>query len=102
MFQKKVKFSDLTGRNQEGLKSYLTKFGNVFYEKVKTLIDRNAKKTSSLQKLEEHEQNLYNEVLAHAKFSADYVLKFHGRVELLNKVITVFKSFEFCELTTIL
>ena len=81
-----MKFSDLTGRNPEALKKYLSDFGNVFYEKVKNLIDRNAKKTTTLQKLEEHDQNLYNEVLAHAKFSADYVLKFHGRVELLNRV----------------
>ena len=76
----------MTGRNPEAHKSYLSDFGAIFYEKVKALIDKNARKTTLLQKLEAHEQNLFNEVTAHAKLSAGYALKFHGRVEILNKV----------------
>ncbi len=58
---------------------------------MKTLIDKNAKKKCFIDNFNESDKDLAQEILRHAKFSKDYTQKFHGRVNLLDKVNKHFK-----------
>jgi hypothetical protein len=66
---------------------YIQNFGETFFEKVKDLIIRNRKKQISFDVLNEQDAILIQEVLDHANFCVDTVSKFHGREDLLDKVI---------------
>ena len=65
---------------------YLKNFGKTFYNSIKKLIDKSAKKELFEDKLNEKEKSLFKEIIFHANFSNKLVQKFHGRIELLKKV----------------
>ena len=67
-------------------KDYIENFGKIFYQSVKSLIDKNAKKKYFTDNFNENNKFLLNEIIKHYKFSKEYVQKFHGRVNLLNEV----------------
>ena len=67
-------------------KDYLIVFGNLFYNSVKTLIDRNATKSHFLDKFNSQDKQLLQEVLDHAHFCMESVEKFHGRNDLIEEV----------------
>ena len=54
---------------------------------MKRLIDKNQVKEFENEKVNEMDQALINEVMDHARFCKDKVSQFHGREELLKKVI---------------
>ena len=64
----------------------MEQFSKDFEESVKRLIDLNARKPYFLDKFLEHDRALFQEVLDHARFSVECVEKFHGRVDLIEKV----------------
>ena len=72
---------------------YMKEFGNVFYEQVKKLIDKNQSQASYFENLEEKDTKLLQEVLEHAYFCHECVEKFHGRNDLLGKVRVLFSYF---------
>ena len=74
------------GLSYETHKDYIENFGKKFYESVKNLIDKNALKKNFIDDFNENDKDLLHEILRHARFSKDYVQKFHGRVNLLEKV----------------
>jgi len=65
----------------------LENFGQTFYNSIKKLIDINAQKPYFLNKFNEADRSLFQEVFEHARFSIECVEKFHGRVDLLDQVI---------------
>ena len=67
-------------------KEYLEKFGMVFHDSVKKLIDKNAMKKYFEDTLNQEEKNLFSEIHSHAQFTVKQVQKFHGQNELIQKV----------------
>ena len=87
MFKFKVKWDKENGINIKTHTDYIENFGNTFYEQVKRLIDKNQVKEFENEKVNEMDQALINEVMDHARFCKDKVSQFHGREELIKKVI---------------
>ena len=85
-YQFKVKWDKEAGISLETHREYIESFGDIFYEKVKKLIDKNQVKEFSSEKLSELDEVLIREVLDHARFCKDKVSQFHGRKELLDTV----------------
>ena len=69
---------------------YINEFANKFYEQVKILIDRNQFQKSELNKLDKKDADLLHEVLDHVYFCLETASKFHGREDLLEKVLNFF------------
>lgn len=82
-----VKVDIQHGFSYETHKEYIENFGNSFYQSVKSLIDKNARKKYFTDSFNENEKALISEIIRHAKFSIDCVKKFHGRVNMINKVL---------------
>ena len=72
---------------------YLEQFGLLFYNSLKELIDRNALKPHFLDDLESADRSLMQEVLDHANFCLELIEKFHGRNDLIQKVVVFFLNF---------
>ena len=72
---------------------YLEQFGLLFYNSVKELIDRNALTPHFLDDLESADRSLMQEVLDHANFCLELIEKFHGRNDLIQKVVVFFLNF---------
>ncbi len=85
-----MKWDKETGISLNSHKEYMKNFGQTFYESMKTLIDKNARKPYFLDKFSDSDRSLFQEVLEHARFSLECVEKFHGRVDLLDQVILIF------------
>ncbi len=69
----KVKWNKEVGISLETHREYVENFGNIFYEKVKKLIDRNCQvKNFRAEKLSENDEALINEVLDHARYSVEF------------------------------
>ena len=81
-----LKWDKETGVSLVAHKEYIEKFGQTFYDGVKKLIDKNARKPYFLDKFSDADRALFQEILEHAKFSSECVEKFHGRVDLLDQV----------------
>lgn len=81
-----MNWSTTSGISLDTHKDYVIKFGELFYEQVKMLIDRNQQDKSSLKASNQDEQALLQEVLDHAYFCNETAEKFRGRVDILNKV----------------
>ena len=65
----KVKWDKEVGISLKTHRGYIEEFGNVFYEKVKKLIDRNCQvKDMQTEKLSEMDEVLIREVLDHARY----------------------------------
>ena len=86
----KVKWDKEHGISLKTHREYIEEFGNVFYEKVKALINKNQVKEYSGEALNQFDQNLIREVLDHARFCKVKVSQFHGREELLTQVLLYF------------
>ena len=72
---------------------YLEQFGLLFYNSVKELIDRNALTPHFLDDLESADRSLMQEVLDHANFCLELIEKFHGRNDLIQKVVVFVLNF---------
>jgi len=83
----KLKWDKETGISSNAHKEYIENFANNFFESVKRLIDENARRPYFLDKFSDADRSLFQEVLEHARFSVECVKKFHGRVDLLDKVV---------------
>jgi NACHT domain- and WD repeat-containing protein len=83
IFKFKVKWVPEVGISLETHSNYVKEFGEMFYEKVKLLIDRNQSKYN-LSSLRNYP--LIKEVLYHAHFCNDSVKKFQGRDDVLDKI----------------
>ena len=83
----KVNLDPKNGISKETHRNYLEKFGSLFYNSVKELIDRNAKKLHFLDNYKIKDKQLIQEVLDHANFCKSIVEKFHGRNDLIEEVI---------------
>ena len=70
-------------------KNYIESFAKTFYDSVKSLIDKNAQKKYFTDQFNQSEKSVLSEVLKHARFSVECVKKFHGRVNMLNKVFII-------------
>jgi hypothetical protein len=79
------------GITKETHKDYLEKFGIEFYNSVKELIDRNARKSSFLDNYSLKDRLLIQEVLDHANFCVELTKKFHGRNDLIENVNYILK-----------
>jgi hypothetical protein len=67
----------------------MKRFGDVFYEQCKLLIDKNYKeKSKHFSSLGQVESALLQEVLGHANFCNETAEKFHGRQDILLKVFS--------------
>jgi NACHT domain- and WD repeat-containing protein len=87
IFKLKVNWSQKEGISQETHSEYIKTFSELFFEQCKKLIDRNnLKHDDYFQKLNIKDQILFKEILYHAQFCNDTVLKFHGREDILNKI----------------
>lgn len=53
---------------------------------MKSLIDKNARKKTIMSMIASQDKDLFQEVLIHAQFANEYVTRFHGRIDILNKV----------------
>ena len=86
LITKKVKWDPEFGISKQTHAEYLLQFGTRFYDSVKELIDRNARKPNFLVNLEKKDMQLMQEMMDHAKFCNESVEKFHGRNDLIEKV----------------
>lgn len=83
----KVKWDPTDGISIKTHKDYVVEFGEIFYEKVKELIDRNQAQESKFERLKYYDVELLQEVLHHAYFCNETVAHFHGRQDILNQVL---------------
>lgn len=81
-----MKLDAQKGISKETHATYLEEFGKLFYNSVKELIDRNAKKKYFLDNFTHNDKHLIQEVLDHANFCKTIVEKFHGRNDLIETV----------------
>ena len=86
----KIKWSPEGGVTRKTHQEHIKNFAEVFHNSVKKLIDMNAKKANFLESYEKRDQILIQEILDHARFSIECVEKFHGRVDLINRVVLYF------------
>ena len=81
-----MKWDPQNGISKVTHKDYLEKFGLLFYNSVKELIDRNASKPNFLDNFKLKDRVLMQEVLDHATFCVELIEKFHGRNDLIQNV----------------
>jgi hypothetical protein len=86
-FKFNVHWDPEVGISRETHGDYIKKFGETFYERVKELIDTNQKQETVFERLKQNDANLLQEVLHHAYFCNDTVSHFHGREDILLKVM---------------
>ena len=86
IFKFDVKWSKEAGISLETHADYLKEFGDLFFEQVKLLIDRNQEEKIVLDNLNKNDTELLQEVLDHAYFCNKTAEKFQGRIDILNKV----------------
>ena len=71
----RVKWDKEVGISLETHRQYIEEFGNVFYDKVKKLIDKNCQvKDLQSEKLSEMDNILIREVLDHARYDVEFQL----------------------------
>lgn len=88
----KVKWCQDTGISLQSHLDYVKSFSNTFYEQVKILIDKNQEQITNknVYNLNIQDSQLLQEVLDHAYFCNETVEKFHGRTDLIDKVLASF------------
>jgi hypothetical protein len=86
IFKFDVKWSTEAGISLETHKEYLKEFGEVFYDQVKLLIDRNQKEKTCFENMTPADIECFQEVLDHAYFCNKTAEKFQGRIDILNQV----------------
>jgi len=86
-----VKWDEEHGVSLKTHEKYLIEFADTFYEQVKRLIDKSQQQKSEYAYLSEEDLKILQEVLDHANFCIETVEKFHGRDDLLQKVLNFLK-----------
>ena len=76
----KIKWDPNHGISKTTHLNYLEEFGKLFYDSIKTLIDKAAKLPHFFDKFKAKDKNLLQEVVDHANFCVECVEKFHGIV----------------------
>ncbi len=64
----------------------MKRFCDTFYNSIKNLIDYNAQQPYYLDTFDTKDKQLVQEIVDHAYFCNECVEKFHGRVDLLDRV----------------
>jgi hypothetical protein len=85
-FNFKVKWDPNKGVTRATHPDYMKNFGNTFYNAVKQLIDQNASQPYYLDRFSMKDKHIVQEIVEHANFSNECVEKFHGRIDLLDRV----------------
>lgn len=86
IFKFNVKWNKQFGITRQTHSEYIEKFGETFYEQVKRLIDLNVNQVNYFNELNKSDQTLYQEVFGHVRFCKESVAKFHGRIDILEKL----------------
>ena len=82
-----MKWDKEVGISLQTHEDYIINFANTFYEQVKSLIDRNQSQKNELSSLNSKDAHFLQEVLDHVYFCLETSNKFHGRQDLLERVI---------------
>jgi hypothetical protein len=86
MHKFKVKWDPNGGVTRKTHPDYMEEFGETFFKAVKELIDQNARQPYYLDNFDTKDKQLLQEIVEHANFCNECVEKFHGRIDLLDRV----------------